>query len=47
MDYSFLNSLLNGISVDPLPDHPGYDLNVSHAPKRCPNLTLDEKKLAI
>jgi len=33
--------------VDPLPEHPGIDENVPHAPVRTPDLTLEEKKLAL
>ncbi|KAN0026895.1 hypothetical protein ACTFIV_001628 [Dictyostelium citrinum] len=42
-----LLSLSKGIPLDPLPEHPGLDSTVPHAPGRPINLTLNEKKLAI
>jgi hypothetical protein len=45
-EFSFLQSLVNGLSEE-LPEHPGYDLSIPHAPKRNPNLSIEEKKLAI
>jgi len=42
----FQEIILQGIP-DELPDHPGFDETVSHAPKRPDVLSADEKKLAI
>eukprot|EP01132_Coremiostelium_polycephalum_P010150 gene10150-12454_t len=42
-----LESLKNGIPLNPLPNHPGIDPSVPHAPGRPQVLDNDEKKLAI
>jgi urocanate hydratase len=43
---SFKDVVLQGIP-DTLPEHPGYDPGVSHAPRRKDILTEEEKKLAL
>eukprot|EP01101_Sappina_pedata_P003294 TRINITY_DN1352_c0_g1_i2.p1 TRINITY_DN1352_c0_g1~~TRINITY_DN1352_c0_g1_i2.p1 ORF type:complete len:674 (-),score=268.50 TRINITY_DN1352_c0_g1_i2:99-2120(-) len=42
-----LKSLSHGIPLDPLPSIPELDRSVPHAPKRTPNLTPSETKLAL
>ncbi|NLJ06996.1 MAG: urocanate hydratase [Sphingobacteriales bacterium] len=42
----FKKAIITGIP-DELPPHPGYDQQVSHAPKRPDILTQEEKKLAV
>ncbi|EGG22531.1 urocanate hydratase [Cavenderia fasciculata] len=42
-----LESLSKGLIVDPLPNHPGIDLSVPHAPGRPVKLDSFDKKLAI
>jgi len=42
-----LTSLRLGLVVDPLPEHPGWDTDVPHAPVRTPQLTASEKRLAL
>ena len=44
---SLLASLSKGIQVNPLPEHPGLDKSVPHAPSRNPRLTEREFLLAI
>jgi len=44
---SILESLSKGIPLNPLPEHPGIDNTVPHAPGRPQILTQSEKKLAI
>ncbi len=43
---TFKKLILQGIP-DELPEHPGHDLNVNHAPKRKDILTPEEKRLAV
>ena len=42
-----LKSLAKGIPLSPLPEHPGLDSSVPHAPSRNPRLTDREFHLAI
>ncbi|XP_058259038.1 urocanate hydratase [Hemibagrus wyckioides] len=42
-----LKELCGGLPLDPLPPNRGRDPNVPHAPIRTPNLTAEEKRLAL
>ncbi|EGC35480.1 hypothetical protein DICPUDRAFT_47700 [Dictyostelium purpureum] len=44
---NLLSILTKGIALDPLPEHPGIDSSVPHAPGRPKILSVSEKKLAI
>ena len=43
----FLLELKNGIPLDPMPEMPAWDDSVPHAPKRTPELSATEFKLAL
>ncbi|XP_043979297.1 urocanate hydratase [Gambusia affinis] len=44
---SDLKELCSGLPLDPLPPNRGRDPNVPHAPVRTPDLTAEEKRLAL
>ncbi|MDE7438087.1 MAG: urocanate hydratase [Muribaculaceae bacterium] len=46
MEKTFKEMVVEGIPNE-LPEHPGYDENVNHAPRRKDILTAEEKKLAL